>query len=86
MHWNGRLTDVSRTGRFPPDDSRTHLVRESSLWKCAFIVTSANNILSLIQLCEHSLLTVNLNTLTLHQRDFDFAQWSLSVHLGSAFF
>jgi len=72
-HW---LTDVSRTGRFPDktfparhfpdtlDVSRTHLVRESSFWKRAFIVTSANNILSLIQLWELSVFTVNFNTLS----------------------
>ena len=52
--------------RFPDtlDVSRTHLVRQSSFWKRAFIVTSANDISSLIQHCEHSVFTDNFNTLS----------------------
>jgi len=63
----GRFPDKTFPARRFPDTldvSRTHLVRESSFWKRAFIVTSANNILSLIQLCEHSVFTVNFNTLS----------------------
>ena len=68
--WTFPVQDDSRTRRFSPDISRTrrmfpvHLERESSFWKSVFIVTSAYNILSLIQLCKHSFLTVSLNTLS----------------------
>jgi len=59
------VLDDSRTRHFLPDLSHTPLVRESSFWKSAFIVMSANNILTCNSTLQvHSFLTVNLNTLS----------------------
>ena len=87
------VQDDSRTRRFPPDISRTrwtfrvHLKRQSSFWKSVFIVTSAYNILSLIQLCKHSFLAVILNTLSqVTAAWFWLCSMVTSVHLVSVFF